>query len=108
MFRHRKMPTPRCAAKCSSRKRGVTGAFWNLIGIHFWACMGHNIFIVFLLPWAIDQGVSRTSAVAIFTVMQVFSMLARFFVPIMADRMGAKSMMVLCFSLQVFPACCCW
>ncbi len=80
-----------------------TGAFWNLIGIHFWACMGHNIFIVFLLPWAIDQGVSRTSAVAIFTVMQVFSMLARFFVPIMADRMGAKSMMVLCFSLQVFP-----
>ena len=80
-----------------------TGAFWNLIGIHCWACMGHNIFIVFLLPWAIHQDISRGSAVAIFTVMQVFSMLARFFVPIMADRMGAKSMMVLCFSLQVFP-----
>lgn len=80
-----------------------TGAFWNLIGIHFWACMGHNIFIVFLLPWAIHQGVSKPSAVAIFTILQVFSMLARFFVPIMADRVGAKSMMVLCFSLQVFP-----
>ena len=33
-----------------------TGAFWNLIGIHCWACMGHNIFIVFLLPWAIHPG----------------------------------------------------
>ncbi len=80
-----------------------TSAFWNLIGIHFWACMGHNIFIVFLLPWAIDQGISGASAVAIFTVMQVFSMLSRFAVPILADRVGARAMMRLCFCLQVLP-----
>ena len=80
-----------------------TGAFWNLIGIHFWACMGHNIFIVFLVAMAEGEEVSTGTAVAIFTVMQVFSMIARFAVPILADHVGAKSMMVLCFSLQVFP-----
>ena len=80
-----------------------TSAFWNLIGIHFWACMGHNIFIVFLLAMALDQGISQSIAVSIYLTMQIFSMLSRFFVPVMADHVGGKSMMVLCFSLQVLP-----
>ena len=40
-----------------------TYTFWNLIGIHFWGCMGHNIFIVFLVAMAIDQGLSKETAV---------------------------------------------
>ena len=35
------------------RQAQRTGAFWNLIGIHFWGCMGHNIFIVFLIAMAV-------------------------------------------------------
>lgn len=80
-----------------------TGAFWNLIGIHFWACMGHNIFIVFLVAMASDENISQSSAVAIYLVMQISSMMARFAVPILADHMGARGMMKLCFSLQVLP-----
>ena len=36
-----------------------TGTFWNLIGIHFWGCVGHNIILVFLVAMAIDRGVTE-------------------------------------------------
>ena len=80
-----------------------TSAFWNLIGIHFWGCMGHNIFIVFLVAMAEDQGLSPGAAVASFLTLQICSMLSRFSVPIVADHLGAKMVMKVCFALQVFP-----
>jgi MFS family permease len=80
-----------------------TGAFWNLIGIHFWGCMGHNIFIVFLIAMAMDRGLSREMAVGAYITLTVFSMIARFLVPIMADRFGTKNVLTVCFTLQVFP-----
>ena len=85
------------------RQAQRTNAFWNLIGIHFWGCMGHNIFIVFLVAMAIDQGLSRETAIAVYITLMVFSMIARFVVPIMADRFGSKGVMAVCFCLQVFP-----
>ena len=80
-----------------------TGAFWNLIGIHFWGCMGHNIFIVFLIAMAMDRGLSREMAVGAYITLTVFSMITRFLVPIVADRFGTKSVLTVCFVLQVFP-----
>ncbi len=80
-----------------------THAFWNLIGIHFWGCMGHNIFIVFLVAMAQDVGVSASLAVASFVTLQSSSMISRFAVPIVADHIGAKNVMKVCFSLQVLP-----
>ena len=80
-----------------------TGAFWNLIGIHFWGCMGHNIFVVFLIAMAIDRDLSREMAVGAYITLTVFSMIARFLVPIMADRFGTKNVLTVCFTLQVFP-----
>ena len=80
-----------------------TSAFWNLIGIHFWGCMGHNIFIVFLIAMAMDRGLSRETAVGAYMTLTVFSMIARFLVPIMADRLGTKGVLAVCFTLQVFP-----
>ncbi|MEE8291319.1 MAG: MFS transporter [Candidatus Tectomicrobia bacterium] len=80
-----------------------THAFWNLINIHFWGCMGHNIFIVFLVAMAIDRGLSRDTAIGAYITLTVFSTLARFLVPIMADWLGAKGVMTVCFALQVFP-----
>ena len=80
-----------------------THAFWNLIGIHFWGCMGHNVFIVFLVAMAQDVGVSASLAVASFVTLQSSSMIARFAVPIVADHIGAKNVMKVCFSLQVLP-----
>ncbi len=80
-----------------------TGAFWNLIGIHFWGCMGHNIFIVFMIAMAVDAGLPREMAVGAYITLTVFSMIARFLVPIVADRFGTKSVLTVCFVLQAFP-----
>ncbi len=85
------------------RQAQRTGAFWNLIGIHFWGCMGHNIFIVFLIAMAVDQGLSRDTAVGAYITLTAVSMVSRFFVPITADRVGSKGVMAVCFSLQVLP-----
>ena len=80
-----------------------TGAFWNLIGIHFWGCMGHNIFIVFLVAMAMDRGLSRDAAIGAYVTLTAVSMVARFVVPILADQLGSKGVMAVCFSLQVLP-----
>ena len=80
-----------------------TSAFWNLIGIHFWGCMGHNIFIVFLIAMVMDVGLSRGTAIGAYIVLTIFGTLSRFSVPIMADYMGSKGVMAACFALQVFP-----
>ena len=85
------------------RQAQRTSAFWNLIGIHFWGCMGHNFFIVFLVAMAMDRGLSRETAVAVYITLMVSSTISRFLVPIMADRLGSKRVMAVCFSLQVFP-----
>ena len=85
------------------RQAQGTNAFWNLIGIHFWGCMGHNIFIVFLVAMAQNQGLSPEAAIAVYVTLNVSSTLTRFVAPVMADRFGAKVVMAACFSLQVFP-----
>lgn len=80
-----------------------TSAFWNLIGIHFWGCMGHNIFMVFLVAMAISQGFSLETAIGIYMALTISSMIARFAVPIFADVLGSKGVMSVCFAMQVFP-----
>ena len=43
-----------------------TGAFWNLVGIHFWGCAGHNVILIFLVAMAVDRGVSTAMAAGIY------------------------------------------
>ena len=82
-----------------------TPSFWNLIGIHFWGCAGHNIILIFLVAIAEDDGVgiSRAMAVAIYATLMLVSTLTRFGVPIAADRAGSKGVMGVCFVLQTLP-----
>jgi MFS family permease len=80
-----------------------TGAFWNLIGIHFWGCAGHAIILVYLVAMAEDEGISKGLAAGAFVTMSVTSTVTRFAVPIIADRMGSKPAMAGCFFLQVAP-----
>ena len=82
-----------------------TGAFWNLIGIHFWGCAGHAIILVYLVAMAEDEGVSKGLAAGAFVTMSVTSTITRFAVPVIADRMGSKPAMAGCFFLQVAPIC---
>lgn len=80
-----------------------TLAFWNLIGIHFWGCAGHAIVLVYLVAIAESEGVSPGLAAGAFVTMSVTSTLTRFAVPVLADNLGSKGVMAVCFSLQTLP-----
>ncbi len=80
-----------------------TLAFWNLIGIHFWGCAGHAIVLVYLVAIAEAEGVSQGLAAGAFVTMSVTSTVTRFAVPVMADRVGSKGVMAVCFALQTLP-----
>ena len=80
-----------------------TLAFWNLIGIHFWGCAGHAIVLVYLVAIAEAEGVSPGLAAGAFVTLSVTSTVTRFAVPVMADRVGSKGVMAVCFSLQTLP-----
>lgn len=82
-----------------------TPSFWNLIGIHFWGCAGHNIILIFLvaIAEADEVGLSRGMAVAVYITLTVVSTLTRFGVPIAADRAGSKGVMGVSFAMQTFP-----
>ena len=80
-----------------------TLAFWNLIGIHFWGCAGHAIVLVYLVAIAESEGVSPGLAAGTFVTMSVTSTVTRFAVPVLADHLGSKGVMAVCFSLQTLP-----
>ncbi len=80
-----------------------TLAFWNLIGIHFWGCAGHAIVLVYLVAIAENEGVAPGLAAGAFVTMSVTSTVTRFAVPVMADRLGSKGVMAVCFTLQTLP-----
>ncbi len=80
-----------------------TLAFWNLIGIHFWGCAGHAIVLVYLVAIAESEGVSPGLAAGAFVTMSVTSTVTRFAVPVLADHLGSKGVMAVCFALQTMP-----
>ena len=80
-----------------------TLAFWNLIGIHFWGCAGHAIVLVYLVAIAEAEGVAPGLAAGAFVTMSVTSTITRFAVPVLADHLGSKGVMAVCFSLQTLP-----
>lgn len=80
-----------------------TMTFWNLIGIHYWGCAGHAIIIVYLADLARAQGLSLATGAFIVSTMYGVRSFTRFAVPIIADRMGRRLAMGLCFTLQALP-----
>ncbi len=93
----------RVRASVFLRQARKTGAFWNLISIHYWGCAGHAIVLIYLVAMAEDRGVAPGLAAGTFVVMSVFSTITRFAVPVIADYMGSKGVMAACFFLQTAP-----
>ena len=77
-----------------------TRAFWNLPFIHFLGCMGHAIVIWHVVFFATEQGLSLAAAAWIVTIYTMASVSSRLFIPILADRWGAKVTMILPYFLQ--------
>ena len=98
-------PAAKVRASVFLKRAQNTSSFWNLIGIHFWGCAGHNIILIFLVAIAEDEsiGLSRGMAVGIYLTLTVVSTITRFAVPVAADRMGSKGVMGMSFVLQTLP-----
>jgi MFS family permease len=90
-------------ARVFLRQAQRTGAFWNLIGIHFWGCVGHNSLLLFLPTIAMARGLTPSLAAGVYATLNASSLLTRFVVPILADAIGSKKVMACCFSMQTFP-----
>ena len=77
-----------------------TKAFWNLPTIHGLGCAGHGIVLIYSIPLAIEQGISLSAASFILAIISVFSIVGRFMAPILAERMGAKPVMMTALFVQ--------
>ena len=80
-----------------------TGAFWNLATIHGLGCAGHNIILILLVAIAIDDGISGGIAATVYLTLTLVSTATRFATPILADLIGSKWIMGVCFGLQTLP-----
>ena len=96
-------PVAQLRARVFLRQAQRTGAFWNLIGIHFWGCVGHNSLLLFLPTIAMAQGLTPSLAAGVYATLNASSLVTRFVVPIVADYIGSKKVMACCFSMQTFP-----
>jgi MFS family permease len=96
-------PVAQIRAKIFLRQVQRTGVFWNLIGIHFWGYVGHNCLLLFLPTIAMARGIPPGLAATIYASLNASSVLTRFAVPVVADRIGSKKVMACCFGLQTFP-----
>ena len=80
-----------------------TPTFWNLGTIHGLGCAGHNIILILLVAIAIDDGISSGMAAMIYLTLTVVSTVTRFATPVIADMIGSKWVMMVCFGLQTLP-----
>ena len=101
--RPQKDETSKIRARVFLQQAQRTGTFWNLIGIHFWGCMGHNIINVLLVAIAVDRGLSLGVAAGVLAVQHITGVFARGAVPVIAERVGCRSVWVVGMALQVFP-----
>ena len=80
-----------------------TFTFWNLIGIHYWGCMGHNIINVLVVAIAVDRGLSLGVAAGVLAAQQGVGVIARGAVPVVAERWGCRTVWIVGMALQSFP-----
>lgn len=77
-----------------------TRAFWNLPTIHGLGCAGHGIVLIYVVEYAKELGIGVTQGAFILTCISIFSIIGRFVVPILAERIGGKPVMMVALFLQ--------
>ena len=96
----------RTRAKVFNQHVRRTKAFWNLPTIHGLGCAGHGIVLVFVVPFALLQGLDFTQAALILTILSLVSIPSRMITPIIAERYGAKMIMSTCLLIQGLTVIC--
>ena len=77
-----------------------TRAFWNLPTIHGLGCAGHGIVLIFVIDYAYELGIEVTQGAWILFCISLFSIVGRFVVPVLAERLGGKPVMIVALFLQ--------
>ena len=80
-----------------------TKAYWNLSSIHFLGCVGHAVILVYIVPIAIEEGVSVVVAAGLLTVLSGVSIGTRLATPVLSDYLGPKTVMSVAYVLQGIP-----
>ena len=80
-----------------------TATFWNLIGIHYWGCMGHQVINVLIVAIAVDRGLSWEEGTLVLVTQQLAGVGIRTVVPFVAEKWGSRNVWILGMSLQAFP-----
>jgi len=77
-----------------------TRAFWSLPLIHGLGCAGHGIVLIYVVPLAVEQGLTLVSASVILSLIAVWSIGGRLLTPIVAERSGGKPIMAAALLIQ--------
>src|SRR6266568_408508 len=77
-----------------------TRAFWDLPLIHGLGCAGHGIVLIYVVPLAVEQGLTLVSASVILSLISVCSIGSRLLTPIVAERSGGKPIMAAALVIQ--------
>jgi MFS family permease len=77
-----------------------TRAFWHLPLIHGLGCAGHGIVLIYVVPLAVEQGLTLVSASVILSLISVWSIGSRLLTPIAAERSGGKPIMAAALLIQ--------
>jgi MFS family permease len=77
-----------------------TRAFWNLPVIHALGCAGMGIVLIYVIPLAVEQGLSTTSAALTITIISLVSIVSRLGAPVVAEAWGPRKVMAASLSIQ--------
>jgi len=77
-----------------------TRAFWNLPIIHALGCAGMGIVLIYVIPLAVEQGLSTTSAALTITIISLVSIASRLGAPVVAEVWGPRKVMAASLSIQ--------
>ena len=77
-----------------------THAFWNLPIIHALGCAGHGIVIIYVVPLAVQQGLSLATAAVIIAIIMLVSVISRLVTPVLAENHGARKLMAASLLIQ--------
>ena len=77
-----------------------TKAFWNLPVIHALGCAGMGIVLIYVIPLAVEQGLSTTSAALTITIISLVSIVSRLGAPVVAEAWGPRKVMAASLSIQ--------
>lgn len=77
-----------------------TRAFWNLPVIHALGCAGMGIVLIYVIPLAVEQGLSTTSAALTITIISLVSIVSRLGAPVVAEAWGPRKVMATSLAIQ--------